>query len=185
MKTSDAHVGRAESEPQLVDFYLGRVADARGRMVSDVWLKDYRWLEYTHDYIQWLFPLKSRSRYNPDAPILTEKTINIFRSSDELRERLLKSLAIMLKFYGLQTEQIADKTIRIVESEEFLERSSNWLSPGNHNFLRITRILASLRTLGLGTHAQALFGCLDQIYEEKKSVIGKETRSYWKSAAGN
>jgi Opioid growth factor receptor (OGFr) conserved region len=49
-----------------------------------------------------------------------------------------------------------DDADRIVKAAAFPERSG-WLSPGNHNHLRLTRILRSLRLLGELRAAQALF----------------------------
>jgi hypothetical protein len=56
-------------EEVIVAFYLNQRPDSQGRMIEDIWLWDSHRLEYTHDYIQWLFPLKQKSRFNPDAPL--------------------------------------------------------------------------------------------------------------------
>ncbi|MGB9179055.1 MAG: opioid growth factor receptor-related protein, partial [Pyrinomonadaceae bacterium] len=104
-------------------------------------------------------------------------------SSDELKARLIRSLGVMLKFYGFKLTETEVIGVKIIKSDEYQDRKPNWLSIGNHNFLRLTRILTSLRTLGLENYAQALFICLDQVYVEEKSIIGVETYSYWKNAA--
>ncbi len=52
----------------VLAFYRGEAADARGRWWRDILAKSDEWLEATHDYIQWLFPLPERSAFNPDAP---------------------------------------------------------------------------------------------------------------------
>ncbi|HEX8915365.1 MAG TPA: opioid growth factor receptor-related protein, partial [Humisphaera sp.] len=62
------------------------------------------------------------------------------------------------------------------------ERRRNWLTPGNHNLLRLTRILDSLRTLGLGPHADALLAALEGVYAEHAGVIGPRTVGFWRSA---
>ena len=40
----------------LILFYLGLSPDAQGRKIEDIWQWKHDRLEYTHDYIQWLFP---------------------------------------------------------------------------------------------------------------------------------
>jgi hypothetical protein len=62
----------------------------------------------------------------------------------------------------------------------------NWISPGNHNHLRITRILKSLLILGLEEEARAFCECLKDIYraESAKSSpgISEVTVSFWQRA---
>jgi hypothetical protein len=152
-------------------------------MLEDIWLWDYQKLEYTHDYIQWLFPLKEKSRFNRNAPILNDEVIQAFRTDEQLRLRLRKSLEVMLHFYGLQCNKLMSTGIEITKSDNYLERKLNWIEEGNHNYLRLTRILTSLRLLGLEDYAQALFKCLNQIYIEENKNIGSKTYSYWESAA--
>lgn len=54
----------------LVDFYLGTAPDDHGRTFDAILAHDDEWLEYTHNFIQWLFPLTSNSGANPTAPTL-------------------------------------------------------------------------------------------------------------------
>ena len=161
----------------LIAFYSGTGKDAAGRRLEDVWRFSHEELEENHDYIQWLFPLKERSAFNPRAPILDAATVDRFRSDAVLKGNLERSLGVMLDFYGLQI--VGD---RIVRSAAFGERSGNWLTPFNHNFLRLTRILKSLSLLGLGVRARQLFACLEEIYSGYSSVIGERTMSFWRKA---
>ena len=171
-----------EVSENILAFYQGR-PDSSARMLEDIWLWDYQKLEYTHDYIQWLFPLKEKSRFNRNAPILNDEVIQAFRTDEQLRVRLRKSLEVMLQFYGLQYNKFDDKGIEITKSDNYPERKLNWIEEGNHNYLRLTRILTSLRLLGLEDYAQALFKCLNQIYLEDGKNIGSRTYAYWESAA--
>jgi hypothetical protein len=62
----------------------------------------------------------------------------------------------------------------------FTTRRQVWLRPFNHNFLRLTRILACLRTLGLPDEAAALFRCLEALFRaEARDVIGPRTFAFW------
>ena len=68
-------------------------------------------------------------------------------------------------------------------------RATGWLSPGNHNHLRITRILRCLTVLGLEAEAKAFFGCLSEIYEDEQNktlpALSDETMLYWRRAVGD
>jgi hypothetical protein len=132
-----------ESEGILA-FYQGQSPDSSGRMIEDIWSWDYQRLEYTHDYIQWLFPLKEKSQFNRNAPILNDEVIQAFRADEQLQLRVLRSLTVMLGFYGLQYNELGNTNIEITKSDEYGERKQNWIEEANHNYLRITRILTSL-----------------------------------------
>jgi hypothetical protein len=91
----------------------------------------------------------------------------------------------MLAFYGLEIVALHPAAVRPAAS--FTERSENWLTANNHNHLRITRILKSLRILGLETEVTAFFDCLADIYREESTKafpgISDETIRFWHSAA--
>ena len=170
-----------ESEGILA-FYQGQSPDLSGRMIEDIWSWDYQRLEYTHDYIQWLFPLKEKSQFNRNAPILNDEVIQAFRADERLKLRVIRSLTVMLRFYGLQYNELGKTNIEITKSDEYGARKQNWIEVANHNYLRITRILTTLRILGLEKYAQAFFNCLNQIYSEESNKIGSKTYGYWKRA---
>jgi hypothetical protein len=165
-----------------LEFYRGRGRDARGRTLDEILAWDFDTLEFTHDYIQWLFPLPEASAFNPEAPLLDATQIAAFRSGPTLKQRLLDSLRLMLRFYGLKDEERNDRSVLITRRPDFAARSENWLTPSNHNFLRLTRILRSLCLLDYESHAKALLDCLEQIYREHEAVIGSRTLSFWRKA---
>lgn len=164
----------------IVEFYSGKSTDTSGRTLRQIQGWGYDNLENVHNYIQWLFPLSEPSRFNPLAPVLDAEQIAEFHVDAELRARLLASLDTMLGFYGFERTNVS-----IVRSSAWAERSRNWLTLGNHNHLRLTRILKSLSILGLKDHAHALFEALDNIYSERSSVISNATMGYWKRALLN
>src|SRR5215831_12128024 len=96
------------SSLSLVKFYLGKEPDHKRRWIDQIWEWDHDQLEQTHDYIQWLFPLKEKSGFNPTAPALTDEVILAFKSRDELKNRLLRSLDVMLAFYGFARQPGAE-----------------------------------------------------------------------------
>jgi hypothetical protein len=115
-------------------------------------------LERTHDYIQWMFPLAEPSGFNVDAPILDAGAISRFQSEPSLRGHLQTSLIRMLSFYGLEIHGTIP--LSVTRAPNFAERAENWLTPSNHNHLRITRILKSLKLLGPGEQARLLIAWL-------------------------
>lgn len=167
---------------KILAFYLGQQPDSQGRAIEDIWSWDYQKLESVHNYIQWLFPLREKSRFNSSAPTLNDEVIKAFRTSEELRSRLFKSLKVMLAFYGLECREGENAEIVIAKSEKYFLKKRQWIEKFNHNYLRLTRILTSLTELGLKKYALALFKCLDDIYNEDQKSIGLETYTYWKNA---
>ena len=161
----------------LLRFYAGKGTDDRGRTIADIWGYSHEELEDVHDYIQWLFPLADASAFNPGAPLLDDETVARFRRDEVLRTNLERSLRVMLEFYGLA---IAGQEILRVPS--FGERSRNWLTPGNHNFLRLTRMLKSLSMLGLENRARQLLQALEEIDGKRPRIIGERTLSFWRCA---
>jgi hypothetical protein len=170
------------AESDLIAFYRGDGRDHRGRSLSDIHEFDFYELEFNHDYIQWLFPLPEPSGANASAPLLSDRDIATFASDDSLRKALLQSFAIMLQFYGLELEVRSD-SVEVVRGSNYDERSALWLTSGNHNFLRISRMLRSLTLLGCSRDALALLACLEGIYLENGCTIGDTTMGYWRRAA--
>jgi hypothetical protein len=70
--------------------------------------------------------LPEPSRFNPDAPLLTEEGITAFRSDDLLQANLLKSLQRMLAFLGLSLARNG----QVLEASNFSARAPEvWCSP--------------------------------------------------------
>jgi Opioid growth factor receptor (OGFr) conserved region len=161
---------------RIVPFYLGEIPDDYGRNIEDLWAFDHADLEEVHDYVQRLFPSRQPSQFE-EAPLLDEDTIRAFHDNSELRWRLLVSLDLMLRFYGLRREGG-----EVVEADDFAARAANWLTPFNHNFLRITRILLCLRALGLPEWGRAFFRRLEAIYQRHRTTIGERSFRFWQAA---
>lgn len=159
---------------------------------------DEQW-EKIHDFIQWVFPLQEPSNFNPDAPLLSAEDIALFQSNQDLQDALFKSFHRFLKFLGLRCRLSKDGETDanwIVEKikagecgigDEFFtnaqieEKMKVWESP-NHNWLRITRCLQSLRLLGLEFASTAFFVCLCDLYNTTN--VSDVTFDYWSAAAG-
>jgi hypothetical protein len=145
-------------------------------LIDDIWRMSLEGLEYTHDYIQWLFPLRERSAVQPDVPVLDDAAIAGFASAD-MRDRLKRSTDVMAAFYGFV---IDGAELRFASNAA--DRQSVWLTHGNHNFLRLTRIMKSLATLGLPDLATGWLAILSHVYATNQNLIGARTWLYWQSA---
>jgi hypothetical protein len=174
-------------EHPLLGFFLNGRADHRGRTFASILGADDQWLEATHDYVQILFPLGSGSAFNPDAPTLDPMIIRAFAENESLRDQQRKAFNRMMEFYGFVVEEDADEgqieTVYIDRAESFAQRSRIWITPGNHNYRRITRILGSLSILSSPQHAEGLGKALRSLYREFGARIGAETFAFWEAAA--
>jgi Opioid growth factor receptor (OGFr) conserved region len=169
-------------DDQIVRFYRGAGRDGAGRTIDEVWAFSAVRLELTHDFIQWLFPTRDRSRFNLGAPTLTDATVAVFRESSDLRDRLRRSLDVMLAFYGLRRDVDASGDVSIEPAPELAIRGPMWWNSGNHNHLRVTRIISSFSILGLEPEARALQACLERIRRQNDTGISDETARYWARA---
>ena len=110
----------------IVGFLEGRTPDHRGRILPMLLQQTDHQAETTHDYIQWLFPLDEPSRSVNGAPVLTALDIDEIRQSSLAQSNLAESARWFLGF---------------------LERNDHWITKCNHNHLRITHVIKSLRLL--------------------------------------
>lgn len=186
---------------QIVDFYRDECswnpdapkAHPLGYTLFDIvhnW-SDREW-ENDHDFIQWLFPLKEPSEFSDLAPILTDEDIAFFQADSKLRDVVFESYLRFLKFLGMtcKFDEAQQKwvTKRLVANqvgigEEFFTQSyvdskmEVWKIP-NHNWLRISRCLRSLRLLGLEYASASLFDELSNIFNENMGVT-HNTFDFW------
>jgi hypothetical protein len=168
-----------DPDDALLAFYAGAATDDQGRTLDQILAWDDARMERTHDYIQWLFPNDVPSPINSGAPVVTAHHRQAFAQRPQLRQNLRRALDRMLDFYGLTREQDL-----ISRSAEWQTKHTRWMTPGNHNHLRLTRILKCLNLLGLPDEATALFACLDTIAQsEEGAAISQTTQRFWKDAA--
>jgi hypothetical protein len=115
-------------------------------------------LEARHDFIQLIFPMDVPSAASPSAPYIDRNwrpiMVSIGRTQPILRTRiqtvLLLHAARMLRFWGLGFNE---NGVVVVISDAFRNKI---LARGNHNLLRVTRMLHSLTMLGYDNVATRL-----------------------------
>ncbi|MCJ1364331.1 hypothetical protein MMC16_003441 [Acarospora aff. strigata] len=172
------------TKPALVRFYEhpNGGEDFRGRTLSSIlnWRDDD--LEYVHNFIQILFPLPEGSPINSQAPVIDRATFEAFHSRPELRARLRESFVRMLSFYGFALQETGGE-LKISPAANFRTAAKNWFQPYSHNHLRITRIIRSLRVLGLEREAEAFFLALRELSPAGDRKISTTSWRYWTRAA--
>lgn len=162
----------------LIDFYRGIGKDSSKRSLQDIWNFTLSQKESAHDYIQWLFPLKTASKFNSKAPVLTPAVIAAMQADPLILDNVRVSLKKMLEFYGLEWDANGRA---IIESSTFSSRAKVWLNKNNHNHLRITRILTSLNLLGLDKESRLFYDQLGKIYTQYPGKIDPQTWKIWSS----
>lgn len=177
------HGKNIHDEYSIIDFL--RISDhgygkcPNGSRLDELWDRSNLYLEYSHSYIQWMFPTDRKSEHYPDSPVLTDEEIWIIRNDRTIKNNMLRSFKRMLRFYGF--EITSSISCRIRKSSEFQKRKKYWLKKNDHNFLRITRILRSLKICGLEEYAAAFYEELLVLAKEYPDIAGPSV-SYWEDA---
>lgn len=166
---------------KLLCFYSGGIPDCEGRLFDDILSFSDEELEKYHDYIQWIFPTDEPSRFNKNAPLLTEVELEDFQKSKVVQANFFKALSRIMKFYGLNVA--FDKNNRLILFEKaynFEERINKWCKSNNHNLLRITRILKSTVLFGHNNLAAFILGGILGVLPGKNiKNLGEKTILHW------
>ena len=174
-----------EDDSLLLNFYLGTGTDHMGRRLEAIIRKDDRWFEQTHDYIQWLFPLYVGSQFNPNAPILTDEVSEMFNTPSHpdfpiLHKNFSAAIQRMLVFYGYFNGPLNPDQVE--PTGEWRNKADNWLCDGNHNYMRITRMLRCMTLLGRHKLAVSFRDALLDAASVHPEVISLRTIGFWDEA---
>ena len=146
---------------EIVGFLEGKNSDHLGRILAMLLQQTDHEAETTHDYIQWLFPLDEPSRSVNGAPVLTESDIDEIKESSLAQTNLAKSARWFLGF---------------------LQRNQHWVTKFDHNHLRITRVIKSLRLLASDKAADEFKDKVFGYLGDDLNLIDPKARSFWNSA---
>ncbi|MEJ1277274.1 hypothetical protein NN561_008187 [Cricetulus griseus] len=128
-----------------LNFYKNEICfQPNGFFIEEIlhnWKDNYDLLEENHFYIQWLFP-----GVNRPVKALTLKEVEALKSSEEVKEGLVRAYELMLGFYGIQFE---DPDTGAVCCAQNFQPCFHSLNSHRHNNLHITGILKLLGELGL------------------------------------
>ena len=114
------------SDISILNFLEGSEPNINKLYIQDIWDLSDEEIENTHDFIQWLFPTDTPSRYNLAAPVLNEQDIINVKKSQKAQTNLKFSANWFLNF---------------------LDRYSYWIDRQDRNQLRIKRIKKCLGLL--------------------------------------
>ncbi|MBY0529772.1 MAG: hypothetical protein K2P51_06235 [Rhabdochlamydiaceae bacterium] len=165
----------------FLDFYRKIGCNSDGRTFEEILNWDDAQLERDHFFMQWLFPTLVPSKHNPISPVLTEQALHAFQNDLVLVGNLQDAFARMLRFYGLWFDSSRGS---IQRAPHFGLRQRVWLTPNNHNFMRIARILNCLNAIGLDHELEMFKQILESIAaHEGKEIIPLDTLKIWRHAA--
>ena len=142
-------------------FLICEEADFLGRNLQDIWDFSDEEIEQTHDFVQVVFPINKPSRavshgFYLDSEVLIEQ----IKNNPEAKKNILKSAKWFFSF---------------------LARNTYWNQKYDHNQLRITRIIESLRLLVSNEEADKFYRSVLKLIEEDNKV-NLNTLVFWKNA---
>ena len=145
------------------NFLTNTESDFKDRFLTDIWNFSDEDIEHTHDFIQLLFPLNEKSEFVfHDYYLKTNSAVISIKSNDLAKNNIIKSSKWFLSF---------------------LERNSHWKRRHDHNYLRITRIIKSLRLLVSDQEANKFYKSFMLLIDENlKLKINLITLSFWENA---
>lgn len=162
---------------QVVDFYCHDGTDRHGRSVLDMIAMTDRELESHHDIIQWMFPLHETSSVNPDCPLVDEHSAHVLRENIDAHQRMHEMITRFGRFLGFEL----DEDGQFIADPSLASNRDNWHSPMNHNHLRITRVIRSLRLFGFEKEARAFYEAVSKSAVQSQCAT-ERTLAYWKQA---
>lgn len=168
------------AQQHIESFFSGKDKRGGSLYARDVMTFNDEELEKNHRFIQFLFPTDKPSAFNHNAPILDGSTVLALRKKKAVCDGIDTGLAKLLQFYGLQTRE---GTICALSEQE--GRIGEWLRPGSHHCLRMTRILRSLSLFGKDEQATALLGFLTSAVARLPAPACQEmarSLKHWKNA---
>lgn len=142
-------------------------------------------LEKHHDYIQVVFPNLEKSRY-ANQDLYLNKNLKKWKElmqNLEIRLKIQKNLKLnlirILKFFGFEVTLGEDSEItKLVAKNDGVV-----FNPGDHNSLRLTRVLKCLKIFGLDDEYNLIINSINSneeiTAEIKKNPTLKNSYEYW------
>lgn len=157
-------------------FLEGTARDDKDRTVGQLlsWDGNFFRLEYTHDYIQRLFPLPDASGADKSLRPAAEEELARIRINDAAKRNISLAYGMMLRFWQLDGGKYKDPSLR----RHWVKRSGK-----DHNLRRISRVLKCLKLLGMSEYddfalrVRYLLG----LSEKGQFPLCRETKHVWNS----
>lgn len=127
-------------------------------------------IEKYHDFIQWIFPTSQPSRFNGDAPTIDEHFATMLHGNQCALQNYCKSCRRYLHYMDFD----CNENIHTYHGDRPFYRLPY------HNFLRMTRMLQSLREAGHPQCSANLFAqMMDMLHSTRNQPISSTTIAYW------
>jgi len=149
-------------------FYVLGGKDDLGRTHEEMMAYSDDRCEGCHDWIQTFFPTAEPSHFASVFPQITEADAAALQASPEARARMQLSAKKFMDFLGVAPGAVDRK------------KWGNWAHDGNHNLLRVTRAIRSLRLFGEEDAARAFHAAVDAAADEMG--LSPSTREFWAAA---
>lgn len=158
-------------------FLTGHGTDNAGHSLAQAlgWMN---WEVEVHQAtIPWMFPLTTRSRANPEAPMPTQDDFVAFSRDEHVRAGMRKAFLRMLRFYGFEWQDNGVK-----KSPTWRDGFATWaLGPSAHDQF-ISRILESMRLCGLREEALSFLSALEPEVRTYRGDFALTPLRYWRLA---
>ncbi len=159
--------GAITDKDYIIGFLRGDTPDYLGRYYNQMvdWTDDQ--IEQCHDQVQHLFPLHEESKMAVCYPVISREITDATKNDVKIQKNMLAATIRFEKFLSVGEYFSASDTAK-------------WCKNGNHNLLRITRIIRSLRLFGFSEAARSFHShVIEPTYYHK---INSKTLQYWQKA---
>lgn len=146
----------------IIKFLRHEDTDFKGRKLKELWALSPEEMENSHDVIQWMFPSDIPSKHHDQSPVLTDEQVNTMWRDPVIRDSIGTSCIVFSQFLS--------------------KTKPDWLTPRNHNFLRITRVLRCLWNMRMGEEYLRWRTFAHMVWDKNRDVVGAQTIGYWMHA---
>ena len=142
-------------------FLTNQGPDFKGRALDEIWAYSDNEIESTHDFVQIVFPTNKPSQATFNKLYLdNEILIENLKNNSAVTNNLKKSASWYLSF---------------------LERNDTWQKGYDHNQLRITRVIESLRLLVSDEAADEFYKDILRLVKDP-TILSQTTLKFWEEA---
>ena len=154
----------------ILAFLGGTGADHKGRLYGETLSWSDVQLEDCHDQCQWIFPLHEDSHMARTWPVVNKEIVEEAKRNPAVLDNLRAAKDRFEVFLGVCNDD-----------GNWKFKQDRWCRDGNHNLLRVTRIIRCLRLFGLEEEAQDFYKKVLAVAE--RCGISNVTKAYWWRAA--
>ena len=162
-----------ELEALAINFLKGNITDHRGRKVFDYLNMSEDVMEMDHQWIQWAFPINSKSPHNHECGMLFSDSKRFFKTGSALEEIRFKLMHKYLASIGIDLKNYWDYS---VDQHKFFTVID---FKHNHHVKRISRVIKHLNLTGSELIAQKIVDILDSLIKNNPNNFDAYTVALW------